>query len=176
MKRLVLVRHAKSSWKEDGLADRDRPLNRRGKRDAPMLGERLAARGIAPDRIVSSPARRAQRTARVLAAALDYPADAIETAEEIYEASVDTLFHRVRCLDEADQTVVFVGHNPGFTELCNLLTGAQLINLPTCAAALLEFPLPHWSQVAPASGALVWLDTPKHPALEPAAKTTEPPT
>lgn len=164
MKRLLLVRHAKSSWKKTGLADRDRPLNRRGKRDAPLLGERLAAKGLAPERIISSPARRAQRTAEALAEALDYPAEEIEWEDEIYEAGVGILLELVRCLNDADQTVLLVGHNPGFTELCNQLTGAALVNLPTCAAALLEFPLRHWSQVAPGGGALVWLDTPKHPA------------
>ncbi|MDF1551520.1 MAG: histidine phosphatase family protein [Deferrisomatales bacterium] len=164
MKRLVLVRHAKSSWKNPGQADFDRPLNQRGKRDAPVMAGRLAAQGIAPNRIVSSPARRARKTAKAIAAALDYPADEIELEEELYEAGVATLLHLVRCLDDADREVLLVGHNPGFTDLCNLLTGAAIANLPTCATATVEFDLASWALVGPASGQLTRFDTPKDPA------------
>jgi phosphohistidine phosphatase len=164
VRRLVLVRHAKSSWKDASLADFDRPLNRRGKRDAPEMGERLAARGADPQLILSSPARRARKTARALAAALDYPADEIEWEEEIYEAGAGTLLHLVRCLDDADGEVLLVGHNPGITDLCRLLSGAPVVNLPTCAVATLAFDRGGWSQVGPDSGELVRLDTPKDPA------------
>ena len=164
MRRLVLVRHAKSSWKEPSLADFDRPLNKRGKRDAPVMGQRLAEQQIDPSLIVSSPARRARRTAEVVAEALDYPVDEIEFEDEIYEAGVGALLHLVRCLDDADREVLMVGHNPGFTDLCNLLTNEPLANLPTCATVTVEFDLTSWAQVGPDSGELTRFDYPKRPA------------
>ena len=164
MNRLVLVRHAKSSWKDLCRADFDRPLNKRGKRDAPEMGARLAEQGIDPSLIVCSPARRARRTAEALAEALDYPADEIEFEDEIYEAGVDSLLHLVRCLDDADREVLLVGHNPGFTDLCNLLTDEAFANLPTCATATVEFELTSWSQIGPDSGELIHFDYPKRPA------------
>lgn len=161
MKRLVLLRHAKSSWKDASLADFDRPLNKRGKQDAPMMGQRLAGRGLAPDSIVSSPARRARHTARSVAEALDYPEDEIVFEAAIYEAGVADLLQVARHLDDSDDEVVLVGHNPGFTDLCNLLSGETIDNLPTCAAACIVFDLPSWGQIGPQTGELVFFDYPK---------------
>ena len=161
MRQLVLLRHAKSSWKDHTLADYDRPLNKRGKSDAPVMGERLAARGIEPSLIISSPARRARRTAEAVADALDYPAEEIEFEEDIYEAGVHTLLHLVRCLDDADREVLLVGHNPGLTELNNLLTGDYIANNPTCGAVVIGFDLPSWNQASPNSGEQKRFDYPK---------------
>ncbi|MFM7274917.1 MAG: SixA phosphatase family protein, partial [Gammaproteobacteria bacterium] len=90
MKRLILCRHAKSSWADPGMADIDRPLNDRGKRDAPEMGRRLRERGVAPDLVVSSGARRARATARRIAAELGIDGDAVTIVERLYEASVAT--------------------------------------------------------------------------------------
>lgn len=164
MKRLILVRHAKSSWKDASLADFDRPLNKRGKQDAPMMGQRLADRGIVPDCIVSSPAKRARRTARSVAEALDYPEEDILFEETIYEAGIPDLLWVVRDLDDSDDEVVLVGHNPGFTDLCNLLSGEAIPNLPTCAVACIAFALCSWDQIGPQTGELVFFDYPKRGA------------
>jgi phosphohistidine phosphatase len=161
VKRLILVRHAKSSWKDASLADFDRPLNKRGKQDVQVMGNRLAQRGIAPDCIVSSPARRARRTARAVAETLDYPEEDILFEDVIYEAGVPDLLQVVRCLDDSDDEVILVGHNPGFTDLCNRLSGETIANLPTCAAACIAFDLSSWSQVGPETGELAFFDYPK---------------
>jgi phosphohistidine phosphatase len=88
MKTLILVRHAKSSWKDRSLPDRMRPLNKRGKRDAPMMGQRLAKRGVDVELMISSPAKRAMATAEAMAEELDYPWDGIVAEERLYEADV----------------------------------------------------------------------------------------
>ncbi len=100
MKRVYLVRHAKSDWKRIGLADRDRPLNKRGKRDAPVMGQRLAARGVKPDLIVTSPAKRARKTAKVFAKELGYPKDEIVVEERVYEGGVEDLWDIIRGTDD----------------------------------------------------------------------------
>lgn len=160
MKRLVLLRHAKSSWSDPSLADFDRPLNKRGKRDAPAMGLRLANLGIDPDQIISSPAKRARRTATAVAAALDFPREEIEFADAIYGADCDTLLDIVRGLGNADE-VLLVGHNPGFTDLGNMLTDSPIDNLPTCGVVILDFDVSSWSQVGLGDGLRVAYDSPK---------------
>jgi phosphohistidine phosphatase len=116
MKRLTLVRHAKSSWKNAALADSDRPLSGRGKQDAPRMGAFLASQGIVPDIILASPARRARKTAQLLAAAIPAAAGRILLDPALYEASAEALLERVRALDETWQHVMLVGHNPGLPD------------------------------------------------------------
>src|SRR5688500_4533393 len=116
LKTLVLVRHAKSSWKDASLPDRDRPLNRRGKRDAPEMGRRLAQLVGTPDLIVSSPAARALATARVFAEAVDYPVDGIREEERIYEAAPTEILDVIRDIDDDVDGVPLFGHNPGLTQ------------------------------------------------------------
>ena len=91
MKKLVLIRHAKSSWKNPGLRDFDRPLNKRGKADAPEMGRRLALRSLMPDRLLSSPAKRAIRTAEIIAGAIGFPAGRISRMDRLYGAGVAEL-------------------------------------------------------------------------------------
>jgi phosphohistidine phosphatase len=157
------VRHAKSSWKDPTLDDFDRPLKKRGKRDAPRMGERLAARGVRPDRIVSSPARRARDTAAAVAAELGWDEGAIELDERIYGASVIALLEIVRDLDDDDAHVMLVGHNPGLTDLANVLTGEEIENVPTAGVVDVTFTAESWRDVAPGGGALVDFDYPKRP-------------
>ena len=99
MKRLILVRHAKSSWKDTSLADRDRPLNNRGNRDAPEMGRRIAAAGIRPSLIVSSPAVRAWTTAKVIAKELGYPREFLQRDDALYLASVDEILDVIAAQD-----------------------------------------------------------------------------
>ncbi|MHB8763516.1 MAG: SixA phosphatase family protein [Deferrisomatales bacterium] len=161
MKRLTLVRHAKSSWADGSLTDFDRPLNGRGKRDAPEIGRRLAARGVAPDAVVTSPAVRARKTARKLAAELGFPPGEIREAPEIYDAELETLVALVRGLDDAWDRVLLVGHNPGFTDLANWLTGGALANLPTCGALGVELGVEAWGELRAGGGTPAFYDTPK---------------
>lgn len=162
MKRLTLVRHAKSSWKDPELADFDRPLNKRGKRDAPMMGERLAGRDRRPELIVSSPARRAHKTAQLLARELDLPDQRLIHAPGIYEAEAEELLEIVRGLDDRWEHVLLVGHNPGLTELGNLLGDCGIENIPTCGVLCLEFDAEKWKSLGPGAGTQVFYDFPRN--------------
>jgi phosphohistidine phosphatase len=161
LKILILVRHAKSSWKDASLADRDRPLNKRGKRDAPEMGRRLAARGAAPDLIVSSPAARALATARIIAEAVGYPVDAIREDERLYLASPAELLEAIRDLDDGYDRVFLFGHNPGLTELVNELSEPAVDNVPTCGLVELRLAAERWADVSPDTVRRVSFDTPK---------------
>jgi phosphohistidine phosphatase len=160
----VLIRHAKSSWDDPALADFDRPLNGRGKRDAPEMGRRLAERGVDPDALLTSPARRARKTARQIAAALDFPQRDILEEEEIYEASLPALISVVHGLDDQWGEVILVGHNPGCTELANYLSDLRIENIPTCGVAAIDFEQESWSRVGERSGRVHFYDYPKKAA------------
>ena len=164
MKRLTLVRHAKSGQKDGSIPDFDRPLASRGKQDAPEMGRRLAARGCAPDAVVTSPAKRARKTAEKVARELSYPAESIHLEPDVYEASVSTLLAIVRGFDDAWGHVMLVGHNPGFEDLANALGNPGLDKLPTCGVVCLDFPASSWGEVQPGSGSLVFFDYPKNDA------------
>jgi phosphohistidine phosphatase len=146
MRRLVLVRHAKSSRDEPTLADRDRPLNERGLRDAPKMGERLAKRDIRPDLIVSSPAVRALTTAQLMAQKLGYDQEAIVMEERVYAATPDALVEVIRALGDRPKCVMLVGHNPELSELARRWSKG-LEELPTCAVADFRFDIKSWSKL-----------------------------
>lgn len=164
MKRLTLLRHAKSGHKDGSVPDFDRPLSRRGKEDAPEMGRRLAARGDPPDAVVTSPAKRARKTAEKVARALGFPEDAIREDSRIYDAGVGTLVEVLRDLDDTWGHVLLVGHNPGFTELANLLGGLAIENVPTCGVVCLDLAEATWRRVAEGAGTLVFRDSPKQAA------------
>ena len=160
MKTLYLLRHAKSSWKDPTLADFDRPLNRRGKQNAPMMGQRLADRHECPEVMISSPAKRARKTGQLVAQELNYAVDAILFDPRIYEADPEMLLEVVRSLNDAWQEVMLIGHNPGFTELTNLLADYPLDNMVTCGLVKLELPISRWQETRPFSGTLLYYDYP----------------
>ncbi|MEJ2698110.1 MAG: histidine phosphatase family protein [Desulfuromonadales bacterium] len=164
MKRLTLVRHAKSSWKDPGRADFDRPLSKRGKQDAPRIGERLAARGQRPDLILSSPARRARKTAKEIARKIGLPGERLVLEEKIYEAEPEALLEVVQSLDDRWENVMLVGHNPGLTDLGNLLADCGIANIPTCGVLCLDFDADDWHDVGHGAGTLVFYDYPKKPS------------
>lgn len=161
MRHLALIRHAKSSWDNLDLDDFDRPLNKRGYRDAPFMGKKLGERGIAFDVIISSPAARALATSRLIAAEIDYPEDRIQTDERIYEASWQGLMEVVNGIDDAHSRAAIVGHNPGMSHFAAVLAGDGPGDMPTCAIALLEFSISSWSEAGPAMGRLRSFEYPK---------------
>lgn len=161
MRRLTLVRHAKSSWDYAELSDFERPLNNRGRRDAPAMARRLATELERPLRLVSSPALRAITTAHAFAEALGIPHTAIRLEPRIYEASRGTLLGLVRELDDADSHVLLFGHNPGFSELAQLLAPCPFSEMPTCAAATLGLDAAHWREVRHGNGSLLRYQYPK---------------
>ena len=160
--RLILLRHAKSSWADPGLADHDRPLSKRGLRDAPRMGSRLAARQFRPAAIVSSTAARALATARLVARALDFPAETIITDRRLYLAWPQQILGIVMEQPAEWSELIVIGHNPGFTDLPNeLLPDLRLHNLPTAGYVDMEIPVRSWADAAHAPATLVHWDYPK---------------
>ena len=158
---LTLVRHAKSSWDHPELQDFDRPLNRRGLQNAPMMGQRLAAANYRADMIISSPARRAITTAESIAAQIGFDPDSIVQNPLVYAASLGALTEVVTGIDNRALHAVLVGHNPGITLLCNFLGDSRIDNLPTCGIARMEFDARSWEDVPRKKGHLVEFDYPK---------------
>ena len=160
MKRtLFLIRHAKSSWSEVALPDRERPLARRGQRDAPMMGRRLAKGKVKPDLILSSPAYRALSTAHIIADTLDYQRD-IVVDERMYASNAETLQAVVSELSDDLKCVMLFGHNPEFMELAHRLSHT-ITRMPTCAVVQFIFDAPSWSTIASQKPARVLFDYPK---------------
>ncbi len=147
MKTLILIRHAKSDWSDFSARDFDRKLNARGKRDAPVMGQRLASRDIQPDTFIVSTACRAKATARLMAPALGFSFEDIDWRDELYMASPSTMKSVIRQTADHIQTLALLAHNPGITELANQLTAANISNIPTCGVAILELPVDHWAEL-----------------------------
>ena len=160
MKTLFLIRHAKSSWDDTALPDRDRPLGDRGKRDAPKMGKRLAERDVKPDLILSSPAMRALATAKVIAKTLDYKPKNIAVNDRLYAGQADDLLDVIRELGDKLERVMLVGHNPELSELAHHLSSG-IIHMPTCAIAEFTFDAKSWSDIDKAKPAQVAFDYPK---------------
>lgn len=161
MKHLLLCRHAKSSWKDGTLPDRERPLNKRGKQDGPEMGRRLRQRGAVPDLIVSSPARRALATARLLAGECGIPAKKILVIDGMYDSYPAKLLQLIQGFDDRHDTVLMVGHNPELTILVNILANPDIENVPTSGIVALDFACDRWGEVAEQSGSLVFFDYPR---------------
>src|SRR5437899_2174425 len=134
MKTLFLIRHAKSSWDDTALPDKDRPLSDRGRRDAPKMGKRLAKRDVKPDLILSSPARRALTTAEIIAKKLDYKRKNIVVEDRLYSGAVHDLLNVVQKLGDKLERVMLFGHNPELTELAHPLS-SDITHMPTFAVA-----------------------------------------
>jgi phosphohistidine phosphatase len=162
MKTLFLVRHAKSSWDDPTLADKDRPLNARGERDAPKMGKRLAKREVKLDLIVSSPANRAITTAQVLADKLDFKLKNIEVDDRLYPGAVSALLEVVRNLGNQLNRVMLVGHHPALSKLAHHLS-SDITHMPTCAVAEFAFKAKSWRDVSKATLVAVALNLPKKP-------------
>jgi phosphohistidine phosphatase len=162
VKRLTLVRHAKSDWGDPSLEDFERPLNARGERDAPEMAQRLVEAGLKPTLIVTSPAVRALATARVFARAFEHPARKIRHADEAYLATPGTLLEVVRRLGGRSRHVMLFGHNPGISQFAALLTGDDSLgDVPTAAVVSLQADVRDWADLEPGSAGRVLYDYPK---------------
>ncbi|NOR52258.1 MAG: histidine phosphatase family protein [Gammaproteobacteria bacterium] len=160
-KTLFLVRHAKSSWDSDVPTDHERPLNKRGLHDAPMMGRRLADSGVMPDLIICSSAARAQMTARLIATEIGYEESQIEIITDIYGAGAHGLREIIQGLDPSLNQIMLVGHNPDITELVNWLSRANIGNIPTCGITTLQISSDSWEDFTAAAAELVQYDFPK---------------
>ena len=145
MKTLLILRHAKSSWKDTLLADHDRPLNKRGKRDAPRMGKLLQEQDLAPDRIISSTAKRARNTAKAVAKVC-YCEDKVELTPEFYHAGPGAYLAVLQNVPDDNQRVMVVGHNPGMEGLVAHLTG-RMETMPTAALAHVALPIERWTEL-----------------------------
>jgi phosphohistidine phosphatase len=161
MKTLLVLRHAKSSWREAELADHDRPLNKRGKRDAPRMGELMRAEGLLPDLILTSSARRALTTAELVAETSGYGGD-IQVSRDLYAAGPEEFIAALCALPDELDTVLVVGHNPGLEELVELLT-EESSAMPTATLAQVQLDIDRWVDLQEQeSGRLVNLWLPRN--------------
>ena len=162
MKTLTLVRHAKSSWKDTSLADRERPLNRRGQRDAPDMGRRIAKAGIRPSLIVSSPAVRAWTTAKIVAKEIGYPLEFLQREDGLYLGSVNDILDVIVAQDTGFNNLMMFGHNPGFTDFANFLVPGLTNNLPTAGVVCVNIDQDDWNLFERPETELVLYDFPKN--------------
>lgn len=163
MKTIILVRHAKSSWKDSRLDDFERPLNKRGKQDAPLMGKKLRERKILPDLILSSPAKRARKTAALIAEEIGYPREKIQYNDKMYHSGARYLFDMVKKLDDQHESVMLVGHNPDFMDFVGmLLKQSPIYNIPTTGVYCIRFPLmKSWKKMPKGKGESIFFDYPK---------------
>jgi len=164
VKTLTIVRHAKSSWNEPGLSDRERPLNKRGQRDAPRMGKRIADAGIRPSLIVSSPAKRAWTTAQLIAEELSYPVEFLQRENSLYLASLNDILDVIVDQDDGFNSLMVVGHNPGLTNMVNFLSPGITGNLPTAGVVSVTIDQDHWKIYEQPNTELILHDCPKNNA------------
>ena len=144
MKTLSILRHAKSSWDDSSISDRDRPLNRRGQRDAPLMGDRILASSIRPSLIISSPAERAWTTAKIIAQSISYPREFLQRDDRIYLAGVASLYDVISEQENGFNSIMIVGHNPGLTEFANRFVPGITTNIPTCGFVAVDIDTDNW--------------------------------
>jgi phosphohistidine phosphatase len=167
MKTILLLRHAKSDWGESGLADFERPLNKRGLKDAPVMGEVLALFDMLPDKIVSSPARRAAQTAELVAEACGYDKKSIQWEDSFYGGGSGNLITALRRLPNTVERVLLVGHNPVIEQTAAALLSTcvdeseGLIHFPTAGLACFEAGMTTWTELRLGQVVLRWFLIPK---------------
>ena len=161
MKTIILIRHAKSSWDDFSLKDEDRPLNDRGKKNAPDMAKRLRKKDVPIDVILTSPAKRARSTAEFFAKEYDIAKKKIIEVPELYMASVDAFTRTIRSApDKADSIAIF-SHNEGITEFANSLTETKIDNMPTCSVYAVKVDIERWEEFQPGEAKFYFFDYPK---------------
>ncbi|WP_035758032.1 SixA phosphatase family protein [Hugenholtzia roseola] len=151
-KTLVLIRHAKSSWKDSTLADFDRPLNKRGKQDAPMMGEILASKELRPEAFYLSPAKRSKKTAEKIAEKIAFPQHLLKIEDQLYFGGSEKIVQWIKKLNNHLHTIFIVSHNPDLNDLAAYFLGSdffnrQIQNLPTASLLALQIPVESWHQI-----------------------------
>ncbi|MGB7068170.1 MAG: histidine phosphatase family protein [Pyrinomonadaceae bacterium] len=160
MKTLFILRHAKSSWNEPALDDFDRPLNDRGRRTAPLMGNLMKSKGFCPSVIVASPALRARETAEIVSESGEFEGDLVFD-DRIYDAHPTTLVEVIKDVDRGHDSAMIVGHNPGMEALIHALTG-RIEVMPTGALAVIELNADSWVDVVHGGGTLRTVFRPKN--------------
>ena len=161
MKTLLIIRHAKSAWDDPFLSDFDRTLTERGKSDAAMMAKRIINNSIKIDCIVSSPAKRAKKTAKIFMKEFEKNKKDLLLIPSLYEASVKDFYDAVENLDDKNDTVALFSHNPGITEFVNSLECSPIYNMPTCAVFALKIETDYWKEFGHAEKEFLFFDYPK---------------
>jgi phosphohistidine phosphatase len=161
LKYLLLIRHAKSDWGDPSLKDFDRPLNERGKRDAPLMAHRLSDKKIDIDIFISSPAKRARKTAELITEELGRKKKEIIFNEKLYLADADTFFDVIRDVDDKSESIAVFSHNPGITDFANRLTSKRIDNIPTSGIFAVKVKTNHWKDFMNAEKEFWLFDYPK---------------
>jgi phosphohistidine phosphatase len=161
MKKIFLVRHAKSSWEYEELTDLERPLNKRGRRDAPFMGKLLAQQGVNPEVLISSPANRAVTTARFFCNELGITFDDMIIDPKLYMAGSDQFMNVLRNIENRFESVMLFSHNPGLTDFANFLAGRSIDNIPTCGIVSINSTADSWEDIYSDNCKLVFFEYPK---------------
>lgn len=161
-KTILLVRHAKSDWGDASLSDFDRPLNERGKSDAPVMAHRLLDKNIFIDAFISSPANRARRTARIFAKEYKRDKDDIIIRDELYAAPENVFYDVILTADNKFKSIAIFSHNPGLTDFANLLTDTRIDNIPTCGIFAIKADCGNWKNFKEADKKFWFFDYPKN--------------
>lgn len=161
MKKLLLIRHAKSDWGDPGLDDFDRPLNDRGKRDAPVMARRLLDKKVKADLFVASPAKRAAKTAKIFAEEFDAQKKDLVFRAELYLASPAEFFKVITALDDEYEDVAVFSHNNGITDFANMLTETRIDNIPTCGVFAIKADCKKWKDFRDCKKEFWFFDYPK---------------
>lgn len=162
MKTLLLVRHAKSSWDNNLVSDFERTLNVRGKRDAPAMAQRINERKIDIDAFVSSPAKRAKKTAELFMKELKEKESKLILVPSLYEASVLDFYNAVENIKDKNKVVALFSHNPGITDFANKLTEEKLGDMPTCGIFAVQVDTKSWQDFQEAKKTFLFFDYPKN--------------
>jgi phosphohistidine phosphatase len=158
VKTIFFIRHAKSDWSIE-CDDFGRALNKRGKKDAPFMANRLKKYNVKPDIIISSPAKRALDTANIIAKTLN--AANLITKQELYDSDFAAYLNIIQNIDDKHKTVFIVGHNPIITDICENLSGIYIANIPTCGIFCIEFDTDFFSQITTVCAKKLFFDFPK---------------
>jgi phosphohistidine phosphatase len=161
MKTLIVVRHAKSSWDDFSIDDIDRPLNDRGKKDAPTMGKRLREKIKKIDAFISSPAKRAKKTASLFMKEFEEDPDDLTIEQQLYPGGVGAFYGTIANIADKHDTVALFSHNPGVTDFVNTLTNHRIDNMPTCSVFAVRSDIKHWKDFKDAKHQLLLLDYPK---------------
>lgn len=161
LKKVLIMRHAKSSWSDSSQKDFDRPLNSRGERDAPEMGNYLNGLGIRPGYVISSPARRAKQTVLLLTKSLGYDQSQINWNEDLYYSGAEAYLEALRNVPEQVNTALIAGHNPSVEEVISNLSGRRDLAITTANIACFETNIDSWSDLKKETCDFKWLVTPK---------------
>lgn len=166
MKTIYINRHAKSDWADKDMTDFDRPLNKRGLKDAPVMAARLAERlktsGDSIDNVFSSTANRAITTCMIFCDVIGWDFEKVEKTRDIYENGSMAVKKIISSMDDNSNSVIFFGHNPHFSDLITYFAGFQSVQLPTCGIVKIDFDVEKWDDVLKLNGEIDFIDYPKN--------------